>query len=171
MKHLLGLGVGLLVFWLLLSGLYEPLFIGLGMASVALVVWITARMDTADHEAVPLHLGLRGVRYWAWLAAEIAKSNLDVARRVLSPSLPVSPSDFEVRASQRTSLGVTIYANSITLTPGTVSMSVEGERIRVHALTEASRRSLEGGEMDRRVSALEAASEPARLSQSRRRGA
>jgi multicomponent Na+:H+ antiporter subunit E len=157
MKHVAGLGIALLAFWLLLSGLYGPLFIGLGIASVALVLWLTLRMDTADHESVPLHLGPRILRYWAWLVVEIAKSNVDVARRVLSPSLPVSPCDFEIRASQRTALGRTIYANSITLTPGTVSMSVDGDRIRVHALTKQTRAALEEGEMDRRVTAVEEA--------------
>jgi len=155
MKHILALGIALLVLWLLLSGLYKPLFIGLGIASVALVIWITLRMDTADHEAVPLHLGPRALGYWGWLAREVARSNVDVARRVLSPSLPISPCAFEVRSSQRTALGQTIYANSITLTPGTVSMWLEGDRIRVHALTQDTRRALEGGEMDRRVADFE----------------
>ncbi len=157
--HLASLAALLMAVWLLWSGLYYPLFIGLGVASVALVVWLTARMDTADHEAIPVHLGLRTFRYWPWLIGEIAKSNLDVARRVLSPSLPVSPVSFEVSASQRTALGRTIYANSITLTPGTVSMSVDGDRIRVHALTEETREALEGGEMDRRAAVFEGGGE------------
>jgi multicomponent Na+:H+ antiporter subunit E len=67
MRHLLSLGAALLVFWLLLSGLYYPLFIWLGVASVALVIWLSLRMDTADHEGVPIHLGLRTFRYWPWL--------------------------------------------------------------------------------------------------------
>ena len=155
MKHMLGLTVALAIFWLLLSGFYVPLFFALGAGSVILVVWITLRMDTADHEAVPLHLGLRTLRYWAWLAVEIAKSNIDVARCALSPSLPISPSDFEVRASQDTALGRTIFANSITLTPGTITITENGDRLRVHALTEDTRAALESGEMDRRVTALE----------------
>ncbi len=155
MRNVLSLGIALFAFWLLLSGLYYPLFIGLGLVSVVLVVWLTLRMDTADHEGVPIHLGVRPLLYWPWLLVEIARSNLDVARRVLSPSLPISPADFEVRATQRTPLGRTIYANSITLTPGTVSMSVDGDRIRVHALSREGREALEGGEMDRRVVAFE----------------
>ena len=75
--------------------------------------------------------------------------------QVLDPKLPISPRMVVFHGSQKTDLGRVIYGNSITLTPGTVSLDVREERIFVHALTEVSARSLLDGEMDRRVSALE----------------
>lgn len=153
--HLASLALFLMAVWLLWSGFYYPLFIGFGLGSVALVLWVTHRMDVADHEGVPVHLGLRTLSYWPWLLKEIALSNIDVTRRILSPSLPISPCTFEVTAGQHSALGRTIYANSITLTPGTVSMSIDGDRITVHALTEAGRDALLAGEMDRRASRFE----------------
>lgn len=151
MKHLLLLGLVLMALWLLWSGLYYPLFIAFGLVSTALVLWVVHRMDVADREGFPLHLGFRTFRYWPWLVKEIMKSNVDVTRRVLSPSLPISPCVFEVEAQQHSALGRTIFANSITLTPGTVSMSIDGSRITVHALTEETKAAVLEGEMNRRA--------------------
>ncbi|MFN2301957.1 MAG: Na+/H+ antiporter subunit E [Gammaproteobacteria bacterium] len=159
MSHILSLGAVLIALWLLLSGIYYPLFFFFALASTALVLWIAARMDVADHEGVPVHLGLRTFSYWPWLSWQMFKSNVDVARRVLSPSLPISPCSFEVKALQRTPLGRTIFANSITLTPGTVSMTIEGDRILVHALTEETRDNLLGGTMNQRACDFEGSSD------------
>lgn len=155
MVALLRLGALLVILWLLLSGLLEPLYLILGAVSVALALWLAARMAVADREGVPSALGWRAFGYWPWLAKEIALANWDVTRRILSPSLPISPSAFKVKASQRTALGRTIYANSITLTPGTVSMSIDGDEILVHALTEDGRDSVIEGTMDRKAAWFE----------------
>jgi multicomponent Na+:H+ antiporter subunit E len=61
-----------------------------------------------------------------------------------------------VPATQRTDVGKVIYANSITLTPGTVSVEIENDRILVHAITREAAEGLESGDMDRRVDAIEA---------------
>lgn len=157
MAHILSLGAFLLLTWLMLSGLWYPLFLVFGVASVAVVLWVAARMDVADHEGVPVHLGWRTFLYWPWLIKEMLKSNIDVARRVLAPTMRISPCSFEVKALQKTPLGRTIFANSITLTPGTVSMSIDGDRILVHALTEEAREDLLGGTMNRRACDFEGA--------------
>ncbi len=93
--------------------------------------------------------------YWRWLAREVVKANLDVARRILSPSLPISPTVFTLKASQRTNLGRVTFANSITLTPGTVSIDLQGDTIEIHALTQEAAKTLQTGEMDRRVTDME----------------
>ena len=121
---------------------------------VTLAVVIALRMDVVDHEGHPSNLTVSALAYFPWLMWEIVKSNIDVARRVLSPSLPISPRVIEVRASQKTSAGRVIYANSITLTPGTVTIDLEDDVLRVHALTESSAASLTAGKMDRRVSEM-----------------
>ena len=154
-QHVMGLGAVLFVLWLMLSGHYEPLFFAFGLISIALCVWIARRMDVADGEGVPIRLGLRTPLYWPWLFWQIAKSNVDVARRILDPRLPISPTTLRIATGQRTALGRVVFANSLTLTPGTVSMSIDDDTILVHALTEENARALEGGEMRRRVAAFE----------------
>ena len=118
------------------------------------VVTVTLRMDIADHEGHPIHLTWRALLYWPWLVVEIVKANWDVARRVLSPSLPVTPTMIRVKASQTSDLGQVIYANSITLTPGTISVDVANGEILVHALSREGAEELVGGEMDRRVTRM-----------------
>ena len=155
MKHVFALGVTLYATWLLLSGVYQPLFFLLGAISCAICVGIALRMEVVDRETHPVHLSAKLPVYWLWLSKEIVLANVDVARRILSPSLPIRPRLFRVRASQRDELGKVIYANSITLTPGTVTVDIDGDEFVVHALSEASEGDLETGEMDRRVAALE----------------
>lgn len=145
----------LCVLWLLLSGFYQPLLLGLGIASSLLVTWIARRMDVVDHEGHPIHLSWRAPLYWSWLAWEIVKSNIDVAKIILAPSLPISPKVIQLPASQKDELGHVIYANSITLTPGTLSIDVIDHTIVVHALTEAGAAALETGDMDRRIVRME----------------
>jgi len=152
--YTIGLSLILAILWLLLSGHFTPLLLGLGVVSIALTVGIARRMQILDGEAVPLHLVTRALRYWPWLVWEIVKANIEVVRIIIDPRLPISPTLVKVKASQRNELGRAIYANSITLTPGTVSMDMDGDTITVHALTRAGAESLEEGDMDRRVSRL-----------------
>ncbi len=141
----------LLAVWLLLSGHYTPLVTGLGVFSCLLSALIAHRMDVVDHEGQPLHLGPRIIPYWGWLTVEIFKANLDVAKCILSPKTHLRPSMFTVTASQKSDLGKVIYANSITLTPGTVTVDLDGDRVMVHALTVGSAEGVKSGDMDRRV--------------------
>ena len=140
--------------WLLLSGHFDPLLLILGVASCAVVIAITMRMDVVDHEGHPIHLSWRAIWYWPWLAMEIVKANIDVVRCVLSPRLPISPTLIRLEASQKSDLGIVVYANSITLTPGTVSVDVEPGHILVHALMREGAEALRQGEMDRRVTRM-----------------
>ena len=153
--HAFSLGVVLAIVWLLLSGHFEPLILALGLASCVVVVAITRRMDLIDHEGHPIHLTRRAVGYWLWLSWEVVKANIDVAKRVLAPKLNISPTMVRLTASQKSDLGLVIYANSITLTPGTVSVDVEPGEILVHALSRDAAEDLKGGEMDRRVEQVE----------------
>ncbi len=155
MVHIVGLGGSLLAFWLLMSGIYTPLLLAFGALSVLLVLYIAHRMDIHDHETFPIHLKGRVFGYWGWLAREIFKANIDVARIVLSPRMALSPRVVRVKATQKTDLGVVIFANSITLTPGTVSVDIEGDEIVVHALTDDLANGLLEGDMGARVTALE----------------
>lgn len=152
-----GFFVGFLALWLMWSGLYKPLLIGLGVASCLLCVVVAHRMQTMTGDRVEGIVGMawRSLRYFPWLLREIVLSNLDVIRIVLSPRLPIDPAVLRLKASQQTDLGRVIYGNSITLTPGTLTMDIDGDEVTVHALTRRGAAALESGEMDRRVRRLE----------------
>ena len=156
MLRAFGLGAILFGFWLLLSGHYDdPLLVGLGAASSILVVYLCKRMDVVDHEGVPLHLGGRFWRYVPWLMKEIFVANVAVAKIILDPKLPISPRMVVFRGSQATDLGKALYANSITLTPGTITTGVEGQAFEIHALTLADLETDEQDQMDRRCTWVE----------------
>jgi multicomponent Na+:H+ antiporter subunit E len=158
--HAVSLGLVLFGTWLLLSGIYTPLLIGLGAVSCLAVVGIAHRMDVVDREGHPIHLGWRALTYWMWLTVEIVKANIDVARRILDPKMPIDPVLVTVKASQSSELGLVIHANSITLTPGTVSIRVADNSILVHAITTEMAEDVQSGAMDRRVTAMEGAGPP-----------
>ena len=156
MKTAAGLYVILFGIWLLWSGHYTPLLISFGLASCALVVLLAWRMGIVDDEGFPLHLTPRILRYLPWLAVEVVKSNLELARRVLSPRLPIGPEIVELTASQKTDLGRATYANSITLTPSTVTIEAESDgTFVVHAISPEAAAELRSGEMDRQVTRME----------------
>ena len=129
--------------------------LSLGVISIAFVVYIAHRMDVVDHESQPVHLTLKIPAYYTWLIKEIIRSNLVVVKHIWLGNKSISPVFANITASQKTEIGKVIYANSITLTPGTVSVNLEGDRIMVHALLQESIKDLESGEMDRRVVQLE----------------
>jgi multicomponent Na+:H+ antiporter subunit E len=155
LSHAIKLGLFLFAIWLLLSGHYTPLLLTLGVLSTLLVVLLTTRAELIDEETQPVLLKPSVLLYWIWLGREIIKSNIDVARRILSPGLPISPTLFTVRSGQKTELGRVTYANSITLVPGTVTVDIDGDVFTVHALTQAAAADLKRGEMNRRVCNVE----------------
>jgi len=139
-------------FWLLLSGHYTGFLMMSGILCALGVVLFARRMGIADQEGHPVHLIARALfSYWPWLLKEIVKSALQVAAIILNPRLPISPTMLRVRATQKTDVGRTTFANSITLTPGTISVDVGEDQILVHALTRSAALGLAGGEMDRKV--------------------
>jgi len=142
-------------FWILMSGYFTPFLLGAGAAASAAVVWFVYRMEVADREGHPLHLGWAALGYWPWLVKEILKSAIDVSKVILDPRLPASPTVVRFRPSQKTVVGLVTHANSITLTPGTLSVEVGPERFVVHGLTRASAAGAVDSEMDRRVARLE----------------
>ena len=152
--HGLSLGIVLLATWFLLSGHTDPFIVSLGVVSTIAVVAITIRMDVVDREGHPVHLSWRAPVYWLWLFWEIVKANIDVAKRAFGLA-PISPTMVRVPATQRSDLGRVIFANSITLTPGTVSIQVDPDSVLVHALSAEGAEGVLSGDMDRRVTALE----------------
>lgn len=150
------IGLVLWGFWLVLSGHYTAITIPAGILSVIGVVALARRMDIVDREGHPIHLLPRAFTlYWPWLIKEIAKAAWDVTKIILNPKLPISPTLIRVKANQRSSVGVVTYANSITLTPGTITARVSDSELLVHAITRSGAEDLAEGTMDRKVSSFE----------------
>lgn len=149
MKHTISLAVLLGALWWVLSGYAQPLLLSLGAFSVGFTLWLARRMDVIDHESHPIHMSWPLARFWMRLLREIAVSNLQVIAAILSPRRhPIQPHFLRVRTRQESALGQVLLANSITLTPGTVTVQQTGDELLVHALTTASAQGVRDGQLD-----------------------
>jgi multicomponent Na+:H+ antiporter subunit E len=154
MRYIISLLLVLAALWLAISGVYKPPILILGAASVALVTWLSLRMHVVGAEHNPVLFSWRLPLYWIWLVWQIVLANLHVARRVLNPD-GLRPAVIRVPATQRTPVGRVTYANSVTLTPGTVSLELTPDTLTVHALDAHSADGLREGAMARRINWLE----------------
>jgi len=159
MRYVLSLALLLAALWLGISGVYKPLLFLLGAASVALVVWLSRRMDVVGVEHNPTIYSWRLPIYWGWLVWQIILANFNVARLVLSPRR-ISPRIVTVPVPHQTAVAKVTYANSCTLTPGTVTLLLEHDELTAHVLDQSSADDLQAGHMARRISWLE--NQPAR---------
>jgi len=148
-------------FWLVFSGQLDALHLGAGVLSAALVAvlardlaGIGTRLDTRGRRipvfTFSVHWGRFAV-YLIWLLGQVIVANLQVAFIVLHPRLPISPTVVRFRTRLPGDLGRTTLGNSITLTPGTITLDVEGDRLVIHALTRASAQQVLTRAMERRV--------------------
>ncbi|HCX66692.1 Na+/H+ antiporter subunit E [Parvibaculum sp.] len=155
MKKAVGLLVALFALWLALSGYFKPFLLSLGVLSCLFTVYLASRMKLLDDEAVPLQLRPSLLLYWGWLGREVFKSSIAVSRVILAREMPISQQLVAVPCTQKTEMGHVIFANSITLTPGTVTAESGNGHFLVHALTDDFAAPEGFAEMDRRVTAVE----------------
>lgn len=135
MRFGLVLAIVLAAYWLSLSGYLDNIMIlSLGGISILLVLGLCIRMKIMDEETVPYLQTPKAISYFVWLFKEIIKANVQVVKAVLSPDLEVSPTIVKVPSTPRSEIGKTMFGNSITLTPGTVSLVMSEDEILVHAL-------------------------------------
>ena len=140
-------------FWLLMSGYYTPLILSLGVISCLLCVYLTIKGKFLDNETLPIYFFPRLIQYTLWLIKEILKSNIQTAKVIIMKS--EEPELFSVKATQKTDEGKVTYANSITLTPGTVTTQIKNDIFEVHALTKDFGDDVRSSEMDKMVTWLE----------------
>lgn len=156
MKNTIWLAILLAIFWIINSGHFDALLLSLGALSIILVIAINHLMDkVSGSQQPPVILSWKLPFYVAWLIKEIVKSNIEVIRCIWQRDPAIEPSIITVKASQESDLFKVLYANSITMTPGTVTVEVEGDLFTIHSLTRASRQGVESGEMDTKVRNLE----------------
>lgn len=152
MGYVIGLLAALVVFWFTMSGMTDPLILGLGAVSILLTLALAVRLDVVDSESSPYLRFMPFLTYWAWLFGEILKANWGVIKACVRAELDINPALVKVKTTCRSDLAKTVFANSITLTPGTVTLSIEGDKVLVHALYEEGAEPGSFVEMDRRSS-------------------
>lgn len=151
MRFAIILALALAATWLVLSGYFDnPLILTLGALSIAFVLWMCSRMKILDRETVPYETMPQTMSYFSWLFAEIVKANMAVVKAVLSPDLEVSPTLTKIPLNSESDVAKTMFANSITLTPGTVSVNMEDDHILVHALLKEMSKPADFAEMGER---------------------
>lgn len=157
MLHFIFLVISLFSFWLLLSGFWDNvLLLGLGLLSSLFAAFIGVKIKQHNEFKLDLGFFFRFPKYLVWLIGQIWAANVDTAKRIWFPDkFPISPTISKLKTTQATSFGRTVYANSITITPGTVSIDIDDNILTVHALSHLSIEELERGEMDARVTKLE----------------
>ncbi|MFN2332827.1 MAG: Na+/H+ antiporter subunit E [Wenzhouxiangellaceae bacterium] len=127
----------------------------LGAGSVLFVIWISRRMDVVGVEHNPVLYSWRLVVYWLWLIWAIIKANIEVSQAALSKSGRITPRIVTVPLHLKSAVAKVTFANSVTLTPGTVTLLLENDYLEAHALLESTALALESGEMERKVRWLE----------------
>ena len=155
MFRLFSITVFLIFFWIILSGHYTPFLLVAGGVSCLIIALVSKSMRLTDQEGHPIHLLISALTYWPWLLLQIIQSALNVSRIIISPSLPISPTLLWVDSSQTTDVAKVTYANSITLTPGTITVETQSNRFLVHAITRENAFDLESGFMDQRCTRFE----------------
>ena len=147
--------IALTLSWLAWSGHYDALLLTFGATSVLCVFYLLNRIGLADLDPQSARTFVKMIAYVPWLLLEVIKSNIAVAKIIWRPALSINPDVQDVPSTQQTSLGLVAFANSVTLTPGTLSISAAPGTLKVHALDAASFEGDDFAEMDRRVTGLE----------------
>lgn len=150
-KHTIGLAVLLFCLWLGLSGHFNIPMLTLGLLSTLFVVYISNRMDSIDPEIYPARMTPLFLRFYLFLGRAVIVANIDVVKRIFTPGKNISPQCFQVPLTMKSDLSRVIYANAITMTPGTVTLKVNKETITVHALSIEAAEDLRSGRMARAV--------------------
>jgi len=148
--YFIGILLAIAAFWVGNSGHYKPLMLGFGAASIVITLFVSARLKIIDREGSPYVRLFGWLAYYPWLGWEVIKSNWTVIKACLRADLDISPALVKIRTSCKSDLAKVTFANSITMTPGTVTVEIEGDKLLVHGLYEAGTAPEGFEEMDRR---------------------
>jgi multicomponent Na+:H+ antiporter subunit E len=148
--YLFGILAAIVVFWIGNSGHYKPLMIGFLAVSVVITLFLSARLKIIDREGAPYVRIWGFISYYPWLIVEIIKANWIVIKACLRADLDINPALVKIKTTCKSDLAKVTFANSITLTPGTVTIEIEGDKLLVHGLYEAGTTPEAFEEMDRR---------------------
>ncbi len=145
----------LFALWLLLSGHFDFQLLSLGILSCLFIAWLSLRMGLLDKNSSTLSFNIKLPIFLPWFFLEVIKSNLDVCKQILQPKLTLDPTISSISIFKHNNIGKAVYANCITLTPGTYSIDIDHDFVEVHSLTKKSAEGLKKGEMGKRILALQ----------------
>ena len=155
-NHLIKVFIVVFVFWLILSGITSIGMITLGLLSSLFIIFAINKMDIIDHETSLLNFRpLKLLIYFFWLIKEMILANILVCYYIISPKVKTKPSIIKLKASQKSTVGKVLYANSITFTPGTVTIDIDQDNLTVHVLSETFKNSILKNTMDAKVKSTE----------------
>ena len=140
--------IGLFGLWILLSGKLDAFHLSIGFFGAALIAWINTEPQHLDEPPLPL---ARLVLYLPWLFWEVVKSSLNITKIILDPKLPINPRLVQYPTSLGSNTAVVLLGNSITLTPGTVTIEVSSSKLVIHALDDESSNELESRSMEQKI--------------------
>lgn len=152
--HIVKWAVVLSIFWLLLSGFIEPLLLSFGAISVVIVLLILKRMDKVENEPGQIGTSIRLIRYTPWLIGQVFSSALHVTKLIWGSPDKVSPAIAKINVKDVPASSRVLYANSITLTPGTLSVDLDENEVTVHALHRSSIDDLKEGQMEKKITGI-----------------
>lgn len=153
MESFIATFISMMIFWIILSNIFDLVHISLGIISSLIVAYFfhSLLFTRNKFKRLPKEV-IRFVKYFFWLTKEIILANIDVAKIVLHPDLPISPRLIKYESVLEDDLSLTTFANSITLTPGTLTVCIdEDSNYYVHCLAERHEEELKEGEMERKV--------------------
>lgn len=160
-SHLLGLAIGLFALWILLSGKFEIKFLLIGLCSSLAVSYVCLPfliIENPDSGKKFFVFGINYLKlfsYCLWLLGEIFKSSLDVIREILKIKMDYEPSIVYFSMPYENPMASVTLANSIILTPGTITIDVmEGGIFEIHALSKSAAEDMLSGSMPKKVASL-----------------
>ena len=147
-KQLLGNTLGLFGVWLVLSGRYDFFHVMTGLVVACGVAWLNTGFA---HSAFHHFPWVRVVLYTPWLFLRVVQSSLHLTKLILSPSLSIKPKLISYRSHLQHQGAIVVLGNSVTLTPGTITVEVNGSHLLVHTIDEAAGEDLTSGRMEKKI--------------------
>lgn len=148
--------ISLMIFWIVMSGFLTPIHISLGILSVASVMYVNYKLkvhrffDDDMDDLSDLRFG-RAVYYFFWMLLQVILAGIHVLIVISKPKMPIKTTMLQFRADLPSAHAKMILGNSITLTPGTLTVDIDGDLFTVHAIDEKSYASIVSDEMPRQV--------------------
>lgn len=151
MKYIIAFFI-LFLNWVIWSGMFDAFHLSLGVISCLLVIYMSHDILFTSKKITSKHLMevIRFIKYIPWLLYQIVLSNIYVARLVMNPNMPIDPHVIRFKTKLKKDISVVTFANSITLTPGTITADIKEGEFYVHCISKKVADDLPG-EMENRV--------------------
>ena len=142
--------LGFFLIWLLLSESFDMFHVGLGLVTASGVAWFNTDRSTSRFTI----LRLRIVWYFVWLIGRILQSGFHLSVLILHPALPIDPKLIRYPTKLREEAGIVLLGNSITLTPGTITVEVNSQDLLVHAMDDKSANDVTSLRIEQQIAGL-----------------